>query len=103
VSGNILTIVLALHMDIAERVMKTDRSINFHIPDSELFSLEEMPSQFSMSLNLSMDHLGVLESMALAVPVLGSPITASVEALKEINQYTKVSQFDHCKSRRIRS
>jgi hypothetical protein len=35
------------------------------------------------------DGLGVLASIAEAVPVLGAPVKGSVEALKQIVQYTQ--------------
>jgi hypothetical protein len=37
------------------------------------------------------DVLGVLVSIAEAVPVLGAPVKGSLEALKQIIQYTDVS------------
>jgi hypothetical protein len=39
---------------------------------------------------LVIDGLGVLASIAEAVPVLGAPVKGSVEALKQIVQYTQV-------------
>jgi hypothetical protein len=36
----------------------------------------------------------VLASVAKAVPVLGVPIEGSIEALKQILQYTEVGDFD---------
>jgi hypothetical protein len=40
------------------------------------------------------DVLGVLASVAKAVPVLGAPVEGSIEALKQILQYTEVSSFE---------
>jgi hypothetical protein len=40
------------------------------------------------------DVLGVLASVAKAVPILGAPFEGSIEALKQILQYTEVSGFD---------
>jgi hypothetical protein len=40
------------------------------------------------------DVLGVLASVAKAVPVLGAPVEGSIEALKQILMYTEVSDFD---------
>jgi hypothetical protein len=40
------------------------------------------------------DVLGVLAAVAKAVPVLGAPVEGSIEALKQILQYTEVSSFD---------
>jgi hypothetical protein len=37
------------------------------------------------------DGLGVMQSVAKAVPVLGAPVEASIEAIKQILQYTEVS------------
>jgi hypothetical protein len=37
------------------------------------------------------DGLGVLQSIAKAVPVLGAPVESSIEAIKQILQYTEVS------------
>jgi hypothetical protein len=40
------------------------------------------------------DIFGVLASVAKAVPILAAPIEVSIEALKQILQYTSVSDFD---------
>jgi hypothetical protein len=40
------------------------------------------------------DGLGMLASVAEAVPVLGSSVKGSVEALKQILQYAQVSLFN---------
>jgi hypothetical protein len=40
------------------------------------------------------DVFGVLASVATAVPVLEAPLQGSIEALKQIRLYTKVSDFD---------
>jgi hypothetical protein len=40
------------------------------------------------------DVLGVLAIIAKAVPVLGAPVEGSIEALKQILQYTEVSGCD---------
>jgi hypothetical protein len=55
------------------------------------------------SLGPLIDALGVLASVAKAVPVLGATVEGSLEALKQILQYTKVcllsticlEQFSH--------
>jgi hypothetical protein len=39
------------------------------------------------------DGLAVLQSVAKAVPVLGAPVEGSIEAVKQILQYTEVSHF----------
>jgi hypothetical protein len=39
----------------------------------------------------AIDGLGILVSIAEAVPVLGAPVKGSLEALKQIVQYTQVS------------
>jgi hypothetical protein len=39
------------------------------------------------------DGLAVLQSVAKAVPMLGAPVEASIEAVKQILQYTEVSLF----------
>jgi hypothetical protein len=39
------------------------------------------------------DGLAVLQSVAKAVPVLGAPVEGSIEAVKQIFQYTEVSRF----------
>jgi hypothetical protein len=44
-------------------------------------------------LSLWIDGLAVLQSVAKAVPVLGAPVEGSIEALKQILQYTEVSRF----------
>jgi hypothetical protein len=36
------------------------------------------------------DGLGVLQSVAKAVPVLGAPVESSIEAVKQILQYSEV-------------
>jgi hypothetical protein len=38
------------------------------------------------------DGLAVLQSVAKAVPVLGAPVEGSIEAVKQILQYTEVSR-----------
>jgi hypothetical protein len=40
------------------------------------------------------DVLGVLAAVAKAVPILGAPVEGSIEALKQILQYTEVSRFE---------
>jgi hypothetical protein len=40
------------------------------------------------------DAFEVLASVAEAIPVLEAPLKGSIEALKEIRQYTEVSDFD---------
>jgi hypothetical protein len=40
------------------------------------------------------DVLGVLAAVAKTVPVLGAPVEGSIEALKQILQYTQVSGLD---------
>jgi hypothetical protein len=40
------------------------------------------------------DAFEVLAGVARAVPVLGQPIEGSIEALKQILQYTEVSDLD---------
>jgi hypothetical protein len=44
-----------------------------------------------INLGLWIDGLGVLQSVAKAVPVLGAPVEGSIEAVKQILQYTEVS------------
>jgi hypothetical protein len=39
------------------------------------------------------DGLAVLQSVAKAVPVLGAPVEGSIEAVKQILQYTEVRRF----------
>jgi hypothetical protein len=39
------------------------------------------------------DGLGVLQSVAKAVPVLGAPVEGSIEAVKQILQYTQVGRL----------
>jgi hypothetical protein len=49
-----------------------------------------MSRKLSSGLNLTIDGLGVLASVAEAVPVLGANVKCSVEALKQILQYAQV-------------
>jgi hypothetical protein len=49
------------------------------------------PKSSLVSQGLATDVLGALVSIAEAVPVLGAPVKGSLEALKQIIQYTKVS------------
>jgi hypothetical protein len=44
-----------------------------------------------VNMGLLVDGLGVLASVAEAVPVLGSSVKGSVEAVKQIVQYSEVS------------
>jgi hypothetical protein len=50
-----------------------------------------------MSTNINLgpwiDGLGVLQSVAKAVPVLGAPVEGSIEAVKQILQYTQVGRL----------
>jgi hypothetical protein len=48
----------------------------------------------SIDLGPWIDGLGVLQSVAKAVPVLGAPVEGSIEAVKQILQYTEVSLLD---------
>jgi hypothetical protein len=50
-----------------------------------------MSRKVESGLNLTIDGLGVLASIAEAVPALGAPVKGSVEALKQILQYARVS------------
>jgi hypothetical protein len=50
-----------------------------------------MARKSSSGLNLTIDGLGVLASVAEAFPALGAPVLGSVEALKQILQYSRVS------------
>jgi hypothetical protein len=52
-----------------------------------------MSSKVTTSLSLSIDGLGVLASVAEAVPALGAPVKGSVEALKQILQYAQVRKL----------
>jgi hypothetical protein len=55
-----------------------------------------MPIKSSISLSLAIDGLGILASVAEAVPALGTPVKGSVEALKQILQYARVGHSsDH--------
>jgi hypothetical protein len=49
-----------------------------------------MPSKGKSRPSLTIDGLGILVSIAEAVPVLGAPVKGSVEALKQILQYAQV-------------
>jgi hypothetical protein len=49
------------------------------------------PKASLVSRGLVKDVLGVLVSIAEAVPVLGAPVKGSLEALKQIVEYTQVS------------
>jgi hypothetical protein len=49
-----------------------------------------MPSKVETGLNLTIDGLGVLASVAEAVPALGPMVKGSVEALRQILQYAQV-------------
>jgi hypothetical protein len=49
-----------------------------------------MSRKLSSGLNLTIDGLGVLASVAEAVPVLGAHVKCSVDALKQILQYAQV-------------
>jgi hypothetical protein len=49
-----------------------------------------MPPKISSGTNLTIDGLGLLVSIAEAVPVLGAPVKGSLEALKQILQYAQV-------------
>jgi hypothetical protein len=44
-------------------------------------------------LSLWIDGLAILQSVAKAVPVLGAPVESSIEAVKQILQYTEVSRL----------
>jgi hypothetical protein len=48
------------------------------------------------------DGLGVLQSVAKAVLVLGVPVDGSIEAVKQILQYTNVGITDECAPRKRR-
>jgi hypothetical protein len=49
------------------------------------------PKTSLVSRGLAKDVLEVLVSIAEAVPVLGAPVKGSLEALKQIVEYTQVS------------
>jgi hypothetical protein len=82
-----------------------------------LFSLDSPPPQLSASAYLTpafrrhraraavgvaettddmLGDFGVLMSVAKAVPVLGAPVEASIEAIKQIVQYNQVSDSHLC-------
>jgi hypothetical protein len=52
-----------------------------------------MSLKVSSGVNLTIDGLGLLVSVAEAVPVLGAPVKGSFEALKQILQYAQVRAF----------
>jgi hypothetical protein len=50
-------------------------------------------TQAKSGLSPWINGIAVLQSVAKAVPVLGAPVEGSIEAVKQILQYTKVSRF----------
>jgi hypothetical protein len=54
---------------------------------------EPMPLKVSSGMSLTIDGLGLLVSIAEAVPALGAPIKGSLEALKQILLYAQVRAF----------
>jgi hypothetical protein len=52
-------------------------------------------------MNLTIDGLGLLASIAEAVPTLGAPVKGSVEALKQILQYAQVRALQGFAFRRM--
>jgi hypothetical protein len=60
-----------------------------------------MPSKVNSGMNLTIDGLGLLASIAEAVPMLGAPVKGSVEALKQILQYAQVRALQGFAFRRM--
>jgi hypothetical protein len=60
-----------------------------------------MPSKVNSGMNLTIDGLGLLASIAEAVPALGAPVKGSVEALKQILQYAQVRALQGFAFRRM--
>jgi hypothetical protein len=56
-------------------------------------TLKQIKMATKTDLSPWIDGLAVLQSVAKAVPVLGAPVEGSIEAVKQILQYTKVSRF----------
>jgi hypothetical protein len=60
------------------------------------------PKTSLVSRGLVKDVLGVLVLIAEAVPILGAPVRGSLEALKQIIEYTQVSSRVVALVRRVR-
>jgi hypothetical protein len=69
-----------------------DHRLHIALHRERLSDLTEqpMPPKVSSGMNLTIDGLGLLVSIAEAVPVLGAPVKGSLEALKQILQYAQV-------------
>jgi hypothetical protein len=63
------------------------------LPAVVQITLKQIKMATKTDLSPWIDGLAVLQSVAKAVPVLGAPVEGSIEAVKQILQYTKVSRF----------
>jgi hypothetical protein len=63
------------------------------LPATAPDTLQQIKMTTKTGLSLWIDGLAVLQSMAKAVPMLGAPVEGSIEAIKQILQYTEVSGF----------
>jgi hypothetical protein len=91
---------LARHSSFSSCSQRADGRADLFLPPSiapfQQTVFQHIPQYITMStkINLSpwIDGLGVLQSVAKAVPVLGAPVEGSIEALKQILQYTQVGR-----------
>jgi hypothetical protein len=67
------------------------------LPALVLLTVKHILMSNKTGLGPWIDGLGVLQSVAKAVPVLGAPVEGSIEAVKQILQYTQVGRV-HCKA-----
>jgi hypothetical protein len=63
------------------------------LPATIQVTLQQINMNTKLGLGPWIDGLAVLQSVAKAVPVLGAPVEGSIEAVKQILQYTEVSKF----------
>jgi hypothetical protein len=64
------------------------------LPSSTLFPPTHSHRQHTMALEEAITLLAVLTPIAKAVPVLGSPVEGSLEALSKLLELAKASRLD---------
>jgi hypothetical protein len=68
-------------------------SIVSFLPAAVQVTLQQFTMATKTGLSPWIDGLAVPQSVAKAVPVLGAPVEGSIEAVKQILQYTEVSRL----------
>jgi hypothetical protein len=104
-AGQLATVLSVRVLNVLDARSSLDRFPPLLIASFRPTVFKRTPQYSTMSTKINLSHgidgLGVLQSVAKAVPVLGAPVEGSIEALKQILQYTQVGRLRgsvaHCR------